>query len=103
MSKWTNDPLEVNTISEISQSLLGALIVQVALKSGDVIEGIQRNMQIGNNASAALQGATWLYYGNFDIETLQGRRFNIDMCEVLSVQNVWADRIDAYRKAGLIK
>lgn len=102
MSKWTNDPTELKRISEISQKIVGMAIVEVTLDSGQTLEGVIRNLSMGNNASTALKDGRWLYYGNFDIETIEGRRFNLDMCNVKHVVNVWQQRKKAYEYAGLI-
>lgn len=103
MSKWTSDPKDLKKIEDCSRQIMMVAIVEATLESGHVVEGAVRNINMGNNAATALRDGRWLYYGNFDLETLDGQRINIDMCDVKSIQNMWTQKSSAYEKAGLIK
>jgi phosphate starvation-inducible protein PhoH len=103
MSKWTNEPYELKRISDISAQIIGMAIVGINLESGMVLEGAIRNINMGNNASSALRDGHWLYYGNFDIDMLDGQRVNIDMCSVKSVINLWEQKSKIYEGAGIIQ
>ena len=103
MSKWTDNPREFKKISDISTQVVGMAIVEVTLESGMILEGAIRNISMGNNASSALRDGHWLYYGNFDIEMLDGQRINIDMCDVKSVRNLWQQKSKIYEDVGIIK
>lgn len=103
MSKWTNNPHELKRISDISTQIVGMAIVEVTLESGMVLEGAIRNVSMGNNASSAVRDGHWLYYGNFDIDMLDGQRINIDMCSVKSIRNMWQQRSKTYADAGIIQ
>ena len=103
MNKLTNNPAELKKISEFASTVSGTAIVEVTLESGAVVEGAVRSLSTGNNASSALRDGHWLYYGNFDIETLGGQRLRIDMCDVKAVRNMWEQRNAAYEEAGLIQ
>lgn len=102
MSIWTSDFQEISHMSEISSQLAKASLILVTLESGDQIEGVVRGQSTGNNASSLKRDGRCLYFGNFDLETLEGKFFNIDMIAVKSIANVWAKRSADYEKAGLI-
>jgi hypothetical protein len=103
MSRWTNKREEVSRISEVAQKLSGNMIVLIELESGESIEGVLRSLSMGNNASTALNDGRWLYYGNFDLQTLDGQLHNIDMIAVRSIINIWSEKSSEYEKAGLIQ
>ncbi len=103
MSKLTNDPHELKRISDISTQVVGIAIAEVTLDSGMVLEGAIRNISMGNNASSAMRDGHWLYYGNFDIEMLDGQRVNIDMCSVKTIKNMWQEKSKTYEDAGIIQ
>jgi hypothetical protein len=103
MSKWTYDPHELKRISDVSTQIIGKAIVEISLDSGVVLEGAIRNISMGNNASSVLRDGHWLYYGNFDIEMLDGQRVNIDMCSVKSIRNLWQQKSKIYEDAGMIQ
>lgn len=102
MSKWASTPQEIGRISEAAKKLIGFSLVLIILESGEKIEGVIRNLSTGNNASTVRTDGRWLYYGNFDLETLEGQSINIDMISVRSVVNIWAEKSSVYAKAGLI-
>jgi hypothetical protein len=103
MSKWTNDYNEIKRIRDVSMQIVGIAIVEVTLDSEIVLEGAIRSINTGNNASSALHDGNWLYYGNFDIEMLDGQRVNIDMCSIKSVRDLWQQKSKTYEDAGIIK
>jgi hypothetical protein len=102
MSKWTNVPQEIARIAEVSSALIGHPIVMVTLDTGERVDGVVRRLSTGNNAASALKDGRWLYYGNFDLETLDGRLLNIDMVAVSLVVDVWTEKAASYERAGLI-
>lgn len=102
MSRWTNKADELERLSNIGKELVGISIVRVTSLSGNNLEGVVRRMSVGNNASTVAQDRTWLYYGNFDLQTIEGKIFTIDMLDVSTVKNVWKERVEEYRRAGLI-
>lgn len=99
-SKMTNNPQELEKIANLTKQVLFIGIIEATLYSGAVLEGVFRTVNTGNNASSVSDDGQWLYYGNFDIETLDRQLINIDMCDVKSIRDVTSQKKESYISAG---
>jgi hypothetical protein len=55
-------------------------IVSMRLSDGSSIEGVIRRMNFGNNAGRG----GWRYYGEYELESIDGARWVIDVLDIES-------------------
>ncbi|MGN8064911.1 hypothetical protein ACTJK4_24955 [Ralstonia sp. 22111] len=102
MSRLTTTVAEIRHLSDITRAMPLSGIIEVALHNGARIEGALRGSKVGNNFKSGMAAPT-AYYADVTIQTLQGDWKTIDVLDIASVRDVWADRCDAYEAAGLIQ
>jgi len=70
----------------------------MCLTDGSTIEGVIRRMSFGNNAGRG----GWRYYGEYELESIDGNRWVVDVLDIESARDVWQSRSTAYEAEGLI-
>ncbi|WP_157982611.1 hypothetical protein [Simplicispira lacusdiani] len=98
MARWTETHADMVHMATIQKEFPIFGIVSVALKNGSTIEGVIRRVNFGNNAGRG----GWRYYGEYELETIEGNRWVIDILDIDSAHDVWQSRHTAYQAAGLI-
>jgi hypothetical protein len=99
MARWSQTHAEHVHIATISQQIPIAGIARITLHDGSTIEGVLRNVHIGNNAGHG----GWKYRGELEIETKERTRWTIDYLDIKSASNAWTTALgDEYEKLGLI-
>jgi hypothetical protein len=99
MARWTQTTQEQQHLARISEEMPIGGIARLELMNGQVLEGVLRRMNLGNNAG---QGG-WKYYGECELETKDRSRWVVDYLDIKSARNIWTDAIGAeYEALGLI-
>jgi hypothetical protein len=98
MARWTETHADVIHMATVPKEIPISGIVSMHLKDGSTIEGVIRRMSFGNNAGRG----GWRYYGEYELETIDGRRWVVDVLDIESAHDVWQHRHADYEAAGLI-
>lgn len=98
MPRFTRTIQDQKHLSTIAQTIQPFGIIEITLIDGQVFEGVIRRSSLGNNAGKG----GWQYYGEVEIETLQGQRVVIDYLDIQSTKDVWSSKSKNYEDAGLI-
>jgi hypothetical protein len=98
MARWTETHADVIHMATVSKEIPISGIVFMRLKDGSTIEGVIRRINFGNNADRD----GWRYYGEYELETIDGHRRVIDALDIESAHDVWQSRHAAYEETGRI-
>jgi len=98
MARWTETHADLVRISNAGKDIPISGIILMTLDDGSVIEGVIRRVNFGNNAGRG----GWRYYGEYEIESIDGNRWVVDVLDIKSAQNIWQSRFADYEAAGLI-
>lgn len=98
MARWTETHSDLVRIATAQKEIPISGIVSMRLTDGSTIEGVIRRMNFGNNAGRG----GWRYYGEYELESIDGNRWVVDVLDIESALNVWQNRSTAYEAAGLI-
>lgn len=98
MARWTETHADLVRISALTKDMPVAGIVSMRLSGGSTIEGVIRRMSFGNNAGRG----GWSYYGEYELESIDGTRWVVDVLDVESAHDVWQSRHADYEAAGRI-
>ncbi|WAW09759.1 hypothetical protein NB640_11100 [Oxalobacter vibrioformis] len=100
MARWTQTIIDMTKMAEIPQKLVASSLCSIALENGEVIQGVLRGLNIGNNAG---EGGVWRYYGDVRITTIDHVDFVIDILDIKYVTDIWSQALaEEYEKRGLI-
>lgn len=98
MARWTETHADLVRIASAPKEISVAGIVSMHLSDGKIIEGVIRRINFGNNAGRG----GWRYYGEYELENINGSRWVVDVLDIVSAHNVWENRHADYEAAGLI-
>lgn len=98
MARWTETHADLVHIASALKEIPISGIVSMRLSDGSSIEGVIRRMNFGNNAGRG----GWRYYGEYELESIDGARWVIDVLDIESACEVWESRHADYEAAGRI-
>lgn len=98
MARWTETHADMVHMATVPREVPISGIVSMRLKDGSTVEGVIRRVNFGNNAGRG----GWRYYGEYELETIDGKRWVVDVLDVESARDEWQGRHAAYEAAGLI-
>ena len=98
MARWTETHADLVRIAAAPKEIPISGIVSMRLSDGSSIEGVIRRMNFGNNAGRG----GWRYYGEYELESIDGTRWVIDVLDIESAHDVWESRHADYEAAGRI-
>lgn len=100
MARFTASHAELVHLASIQKELPIAGIMEAKLIDGRTFEGVIRRASFGNNAG---EGGIWRYYGEYEIQGIDGQHWVIDVLDISSANSAPPTRLDAYVAAGIIK
>ena len=98
MARWTETHADLVRIASALKEIPVSGIVSMRLSDGSSIEGVIRLMNFGNNAGRG----GWRYYGEYELESIDGARWVIDVLDIESACDMWKSRHADYEAAGRI-
>jgi hypothetical protein len=99
MARWTESYSDIEHIARISSQLPITAIIQIKLRTGTIIEGVLRRLNVGNNGGHG----GWRYYGELEIETKERCRYVLDYLDIQVVSAASSpERLKEYEALGLI-
>lgn len=98
MARWTETHADLVRIASAPKEIPVAGIVSIRLSDGSTIEGVIRRVNFGNNAGRG----GWRYYGEYELESIDGSRWVVDVLDIELAHNVWESRHADYEAAGRI-
>ena len=98
MARWTETHADMVRIAAAPREIPMFGIVSMHLSDGSSIEGVIRRINFGNNAGRG----GWRYYGEYELESIDGTRWVIDVLDIESAHSVWESRHADYEAAGRI-
>ena len=98
MARWTETHADLVRIANAPKDIPVSGIVSMHLSDGSHIEGVIRRMNFGNNAGRG----GWRYYGEYELESIDGTRWVVDVLDIESARDVWETRHADYEAAGRI-
>lgn len=98
MARWTETRSDVIHMATVPKEIPISGIVSMHLKDGSTIEGVIRRINFGNNGGRD----GWRYYGEYELETIDGHLWVIDALDIESAHDVWQSRHAAYESTGRI-
>lgn len=98
MARWTETHADLERVAAATKDIPVSGIVCMRLSDGSTIEGVIRRINFGNNAGRG----GWRYYGEYELENIDGTRWVVDVLDIESANDVWQSRHADYEAAGRI-